>query len=89
MMMVRLQLIITRRYTLIVSTVDVDPSILEFIQFHTMSVIVLENAIEGSRNANVVDTTVPLISIIGDLLLYRIGETFNDPGATAVSMMEI
>ena len=70
----------------IVSTVDVDPTILGV---YTISYNVSDSsgntAIEVTRNVNVVDTTVPLISIIGDSSIYiELGETFNDPGATAV-----
>ena len=53
----------------IVSTVDVDPSILGV---YTISYNVSDSsgntAIEVTRNVNVVDTTVPLISLLETLL---------------------
>ena len=69
----------------IVSTGTVDPS--------TVGVSIIRynvtdssgnSAVEVTRTVTVQDTTVPIISLIGDASMsLELGDTFNDPGATA------
>ena len=69
----------------IVSTGTVDPS--------TVGVSIIRynvtdssgnSAVEVTRTVTVQDTTAPILSLIGDASMsLELGETFNDPGATA------
>ncbi|MEY3480303.1 MAG: hypothetical protein RIQ71_1078 [Verrucomicrobiota bacterium] len=47
------------------------------------------NTASATRTVNVVDTTAPVITVLGDNpLVLAVGSTFNDPGATATDNVD-